>query len=256
MRLPITLFLMCASFSFANEQTAYLDLLKKYPNTLGPLGDASKGEIQIITDPLQMEKIEKSCATKVGIVAEDKYWIWLNDPVKFPSGKEGVYRRILWVKSLTGPSGVAVIPVLPNGKIVLNRNYRHATRSWEYELPRGGINPQESPEAAARREVKEETGMLLAGLDWLGEMAVDTGLTSTVAPVYLARVVKQETPMPEESEAIDSIDAFSLAEIKNGLKQGYLEVKTEKGKSEKIPLRESFLSFALLQAEIRGLIHE
>ncbi len=137
-------------------------------------GDALKGEIEIVKDPDQIAAIEelqfqrllkkglgKEMArewARTGIVAEDAYWIWLRDPVRFPTGTMGTYGRIIWKSQLNGPVGVAVMPILPDGKIALNLNFRHATRSWEWELPRGARNEGESIEEAAQRELNEETG--------------------------------------------------------------------------------------------------
>lgn len=236
--------------SALDEYFTYLDT---YPAALGPMGNAENGEIEIIRDPVKIAEIEQLMGRRVGIFAKDKYWIWLNDAVKFPNGKYGIYGRILWIASLDKAAGIAVMPLLPNGKIPLNRNYRHATRSWEYELPRGRVESGENIYAAAEREVKEETGMVLNTLHLLGNMAIDTGVTSTVAPIFLAQVKSEESAAPDESEAIAAIEAFSVAEIKQGLVDGYLTAMID-GKSCKIPLRDPFLAFALLQAELQSLL--
>lgn len=230
---------------------AYLQFLQENP-LLGPLGDVSKGEIQISKDVKQMSQLEASMGRIVGIVARDNYWIWVNDPVIFPSGKAGVYGRLLWVNSLKGFAGVAVMPILPDGRIVLNRNYRHATRSWEYELPRGCTAKNETMEAAARREVQEETGMILDELIFLGNMAPDSGLTNTIVPIFCAKVKAQENATPEDSEAIAGIEAFTLVELQEGYVKGYIS-KTIGDEVQQIPLRDPFLAFALLQASFRHI---
>jgi 8-oxo-dGTP pyrophosphatase MutT (NUDIX family) len=53
-----------------------------------------------------------------------------------------------------------VLPVLPSGQIILVLNFRHPTRSWKLELPRGGMQSGETQEEAALRELKEETGFI------------------------------------------------------------------------------------------------
>ena len=229
---------------------AYFDYLDQYPKTLAFLGDANQGEIEIILDEQKIADIQKKMNRKVGIVAEDNYWLWINDAVKFPNGKYGVYGRLLWRQSLTGATGVAVMAILPNGKIVLNRNFRHATRSWEYELPRGAVGIGERMEDAAMREVKEETGMVVDQLQLLGNMATDSGVTNAVIPVFLAKVVAQEEAQPEDSEAIAAIESFSVEELKRGFVDGYLSVKVN-GEMRNIPLRDPFLAFALFQADLR-----
>jgi ADP-ribose pyrophosphatase len=128
----------------------------------------------------------------------------------------------MWQQALRGLTGVAVMVVLPDGRIVLNRNYRHATRSWEYELPRGASEPGETIEAVALREVKEETGMVIDQLILLGEIAPDTGMVNAVVPVVMAKLMSQEEAAPEDSEAIAGIEAFTVKELKQGYIEGYL----------------------------------
>jgi ADP-ribose pyrophosphatase len=226
----------------------YLDLIQQYPHLVQPLGDSSKGEIEILTDPEKMAAIEKSSSRDVGIIGRDKYWIWINDACRFPSGHEGIYARILWVKSLTGPAGVAVMPVLPDGKIVLNCNYRHATRSWEIELPRGGINAGETAESAAKREALEETGMVVDALVQAGEVPPDSGVVTSVVPVFIAKVVKKESANQEETEAIEEILALTKEEIKAAFVRGYYLCKI-RGEEKKVAFRDPFLSYALLLSE-------
>jgi ADP-ribose diphosphatase len=225
-----------------------------------PNGNYLEGEIEIVTDPAriaQIQKIQESRLlqkgytaeqaaeySRIGIVSEDTYWIWLRDAVLFPKGVPGTYDRLLWKK----PGGVAVLPLFPDGRIALVLNYRHATRSWELELPRGMPKPEETKEEAALRELKEETGLIASSVTYLGEMAPDTGVISSVVPIYLAKITAQDASQPDYSEAIANIVTLSKEELKQGLLQGFLEVPL-KGK---IPLRDGFLTFALYQAELRS----
>jgi ADP-ribose pyrophosphatase len=229
----------------------YLQLLEKYPSTLGPNGDADKGEIEVIVDPLQMWEIERLTKRTVGIVAEDTYWSWINDAVLFPGRKPGVYGRIVWNKALDGVAGVAVMPILPDGRIALNCNYRHATRSWEYELPRGVRNKNEKIEDAAKREAQEETGLELEKLDFVGIMPPDSGLTNSLVPLFIAKVTKEGQANPEDSEAITSVDAFTVEELKQGFKQGFLIHTNKDGSKSKVPCRDPFLAFVVLQMIVK-----
>lgn len=233
-------------------------------------GNYKNGEIEIVLDPSEIEKIQKvqesrllkkgftseqaAEFSRIGIVNEDQYWIWLRDAVLFPKGIPGTYDRLIWKSELNkGVPGVAVLPVLPSGKIVLNLNYRHATRSWELELPRGIINVNETCEEAAFRELKEETGLVASNIEFLGNIAPDSGALSSIMPVFIGKISSREDSNTEYSEAIADVIAFTKEELREGLIQGYLEVEIQ-GKKRQVPLRDSFLTFALYQAEIRKLI--
>lgn len=249
--------LWCSFFPFpieAGESTRqeYLHLVNRFPLLLSSQGDAAKGEIQVVLDPQKMAMIEKSTGREVGVVMQDKYWLWVNDACIFPSGHEGVYGRILWVNSLTSCPGVAVMPILPDGKVALNCNFRHATRSWEIELPRGGVNVGETVEAAAKRETLEETGLVVNDLILLGELATDTGLTGTVVPIYAANVVERQDSHHEASEAIEKILFLSIAEIKQAFLQGTYTCMV-RGEEKQIPFRDAFLAYAILQYELAAL---
>lgn len=257
--LRLTLFLLCLGFQVfgvegsKNNLTTYFELLDSYPVALGPKGNWQDGEIEIVRDIEGVEKAKKATGRQVGVVAQDKYWLWVNDAVRFPGGNYGVYGRFLWNQSLHGTTGVAVMALLDDNRIVLNCNYRHATRCWELELPRGASMNGEIPLDTARREVKEETGMVIDQLIKLGEMATDTGVTNAVVPIFYARVIRQEQANPEESEAIEGIIAFSVAEVLKGISQGDMSVPIN-GKTRLVKLRDPFLTFAILQAQLKGLI--
>lgn len=225
----------------------YFELVKQYPQLVLPRGDASEGEIEILLDEEQMALAEKRLGRDVGVVKEDKYWIWVNDACRFPSGALGVYGRILWVRGLESPQlGVVVVPMTAEGKIVLNCNFRHSTRSWEVELPRGLVNPGETAEDAAKREASEETGRSIAELRLLGEIPPDTGVLSVVVPVFVAQVAGVEAQAQEESEAIETILELSIEEITKAFADGYYECNL-RGQQRRVPFRDPFLAYALLR---------
>ena len=59
---------------------------------------------------------------------------------------------------ITHSGSVVVLPVLPDGRVLLIRQYRHAARQFLWELVAGRIDEGESPRKAAARELIEETG--------------------------------------------------------------------------------------------------
>lgn len=95
--------------------------------------------------------------------------------------------------------------------------------------------------------------MIADSITFLGEVMTDSGVTGAPTPVYLARISEKGNAEREESEAIAGIIALSLEEIKAGLAQGHLEVPLN-GMNRIVPIRDSFLTFAILQAEIRKIL--
>jgi ADP-ribose pyrophosphatase len=271
----IYFFLLLPLIGIANEATRqkdsslqeYLEFLEE--NCIEVCGDYKKGEIEIVTDIGMIKSIqerqrkkmlaegfsqnESINASNIGVVYEDSYWMWVRDAVIFPSGVKGTYNRMLWKSNISGFAGVAVLPILPDGRVVLNLNYRHATRSWELELPRGKRDNNETAEQTAIRELQEETGLRVSEQIFLGEITPDTGVLASVIPVYAGKVRANGKTERSVSEAIHSNPVYTLAELKQGGKQGYIEVDM-KNKKTKVKLSDAFLFYALFQAEIRGLL--
>ncbi len=232
----------------------YLEIIREYPLLVSELGDAKKGEIEILIAPEKMAEIETKTGRDVGLIKKDKFWTFINDAVRFPSGAEGVYSRIIWNKALKDPKtvGVCVMPFIEGKGIVLNCNYRHATRSWELELPRGGVNENESLEDAARRETLEETGKVVKELTLLGSMTPDSGVVSTVVPIYHAKVEGSQANAPESSEAIEEIIVLTHAELRKALVDGYYVCKI-RGETKRVHCRDPFLTYAILMCISKGL---
>ena len=64
------------------------------------------------------------------------------------------------------PNAVVIILTDESGELILvNREYRMAMAQWIYNFPAGLIDPGESPEESARRELREETGLRIVRID-------------------------------------------------------------------------------------------
>lgn len=240
------LFLLCScSGLLANDasRNEYLSLIRTSPEIVTPRGNAAKGEIEIVLDPDKMLAIELATGRDVGVLKSDSYWIWINDACRFPDGREGVIGRIL-SKSLQRYPGAAVLPMLSDGKCVLNCEFRHSTRQWELEMPRGGLKRGESVEEAARREVREETGFVLDRLTRLGEVTGDSGVTGMLITIFKGSVTDALPPERESSEAINQVLKLSIPEIKAAFLRGYVECMIE-GETKRVYARDPFLAYAL-----------
>lgn len=70
---------------------------------------------------------------------------------------------------LESPDWVNVLPITDDGHVLLVAQYRHGTNMVSLETPGGLIEPGEAPEAAAARELREETGYTARSFRVLGE---------------------------------------------------------------------------------------
>ena len=74
------------------------------------------------------------------------------DMVRLPNGKEAS-REVV-----EHPGAVAIVPVLPDGRILLVRQFRHPVGQILLEIPAGKLDAGEDPDVCAVRELEEETG--------------------------------------------------------------------------------------------------
>jgi ADP-ribose pyrophosphatase len=103
------------------------------------------------------------------------------------------------------PGGAAVLPLLPDGQILLLRQFRPAAAGLVWEIPAGRLEPGESPESCAARELAEEAGYRAGSLEKLGTMLTAVGFCDEVLHIYLARDLEPVPQAPEEDEFIERV---------------------------------------------------
>jgi ADP-ribose diphosphatase len=103
-----------------------------------------------------------------------------------------------------GPT-VAILAVDQEDYVTFVRQPREAVRRELLELPAGGMDDDESPLAAARRELAEETG--LHGGDWseLASFFTSPGFADELMHLFLAEGVQAGAPAPREDEKIEIV---------------------------------------------------
>lgn len=150
-------------------------------------GDHHKGEIEI---------------EQVVPLFHNRYIDVYNDSVIFPSGYYGTYFRI----GSPADRSVAVLPVTSDGEVILIKTFRHGVRGWGYEVPKGGVDKGETCEAAARRELLEETGYQCDALGYIGAYSMTPDIVGGRLHCYLARnCVQVGKGNAEVSEAIAGV---------------------------------------------------
>ena len=103
---------------------------------------------------------------------------------------------------------VVIVPILPDGRLVLERIYRHPYRRWLLEFPAGGIEPGEDPLAAAARELGEETGYHAHQLTRLGTIEAMPGLLRMRLTYVLAEDLR-----PGATQALEAMEMLEIVEV-------------------------------------------
>jgi ADP-ribose pyrophosphatase len=122
---------------------------------------------------------------------------------------------------ITHPGSVVVLPLMNDGKILMIRQYRHATRQFLWELVAGRIDEGESVKKAAARELKEETGYAANRFTEFLDVFPTPGFLEERMHILLAEGLKPGEAEPEADEKIIS-RSFSLEELKRMMKMGKL----------------------------------
>ena len=139
---------------------------------------------------------EKTIRTK--IVYKGTFLTLNNDKVLLPNGNISTRE---WIKH---PGAVCCIPILPDGKIGLIKQYRYAVKRQMIEIPAGKLDQNEIPERCALRELEEETGYKADKLTFLANIHPAIGFTDEKMWLYLAEnLVKTE-------QNLDSDEFLSL----------------------------------------------
>jgi len=131
----------------------------------------------------------------------DNPWIRVEeDQVINPKGGKGIYGRVIF-KHLA----IAVVPlefVDSEPYIYLVRQFRYTLEDYSWEIPMGGGAKTEEPLEAAKRELKEETGLTAGRYEQIAKIHTSNSITDETAIIYLAQELQQGEMEPEDTEDI------------------------------------------------------
>jgi ADP-ribose pyrophosphatase len=117
------------------------------------------------------------------------------------------------------PGSVVVLPVLPDGRIVLIRQYRHSVEQYLWELVAGRRDGEESFVAGARRELQEETGYAAGKMKRLLDLFPSPGFLRENMAIFLATGLKKGEASPEPDEKITQT-IVTLREAEKWIRNG------------------------------------
>ena len=158
------------------------------------------------------------------ISGEDIYGgIFLNmkrDKVSLPDGQEAVREY------LTHPGAVAIIAILADGRVLLERQYRYPIAKVCMEIPAGKLDLDEDPLLCAKRELEEETGYTAKKWSYIRRIHPVISYSTEFIDIYLAEELESGKSKLDEEEFLD-VFAAPLEEIIGWVEQGVItDVKT------------------------------
>jgi ADP-ribose pyrophosphatase len=203
-------------------------MMKEYPALFRNTGEM--GEIKIITNPKQIKVEQKRIREElrkkgspaswieIGLLSEDQ-WFWVvRDMVEFPDGKIGGYIRFINRMSNEAGGFNVILMCVQNNKVLMIRKYRHETRSWSWEFPRGFGEAGLTAEENAQKELQEEIGAKATQLTLLANAAEQKGGTA----VFYAEIAPEQKITLDVGEGIASYRWVSQPELDDLVSQGKL----------------------------------
>lgn len=139
--------------------------------------------------------------------------VW-HDEVDRPDGSSGIYGTVHFANVAVG-----VVVIDADDRVLLVGQHRYPLDRYSWEIPEGGVPPNETPEAGGRRELLEETGVTADEWRELLRFDLSNSVTDETGVVFAARAVSHGTATPDPSEELSTrwvAFADALAMIESG----------------------------------------
>jgi ADP-ribose pyrophosphatase len=152
---------------------------------------------------------------KTEVLYQGKVFRLQRDTVIEPGGVEAERDIIVH------PGSVVVLPIFKDGRVLLIRQYRHSVGEFLWELVAGRKEPNETPAAAAWRELVEETGYTAKRLRKLMRVVPTPGFVNEWMWIFAAEGLTEGAAHPEEDEKITP-RIFTLKQAEKMIERGTL----------------------------------
>lgn len=143
------------------------------------------------------------------------------DRVRLPDGSESAREYVVH------PGAATMIPIFPDQRVLIERQYRYPVGRTMIEMPAGKIDPGETPIQTAKRELLEETGYRAAEWAFLTRLHPAIGFATEVMDLFLCRDLVHTDHAPDADEFLE-IEIVPLGWLVDELRAGRLtDVKTQ-----------------------------
>lgn len=137
----------------------------------------------------------------------------MRDRVRLPNGHSATREHIVH------PGAVMILPVLPSGRLLMERQFRYPLGCDFIEFPAGKRDPGEEPIETARRELLEETGYKAASWEYMASIHVAIAYSNERIDLYLAQDLSLDKPKLDDEEFMELLEvepAQALAWLREG----------------------------------------
>ena len=140
------------------------------------------------------------------------------DRVRLPNGALATREYVVH------PGAVLIVPILADGRLVLERQFRYPVGRVMLEFPAGKIDPHEVPLATAQRELREEAGYAAESWRHLCTVHPEIGYSTEAIEIYLATGLSHVGAQLDDGEFLDIVlmaedellAAFDAGEVTDG----------------------------------------
>jgi ADP-ribose pyrophosphatase len=142
------------------------------------------------------------------------------DTVSLPDGQQAVREY------LTHPGAVAIVALLDDGRVLLERQYRYPIAKACIEIPAGKLDPHENPLLCAQRELSEETGYTAKKWSYIRRIHPVISYSTEFIDIYLAEGLVPGANHLDEEDCLD-VFAAPLEQLITWVEEGEItDVKT------------------------------
>jgi ADP-ribose pyrophosphatase len=169
--------------------------------------------------PESDQHLRESCISSEDAY-QGKFLKLKKDIVSLPDGKE-TFREYL-----IHPGAVAILPILDDGRILLERQFRYPVDQAIIEIPAGKLEIGEDPLICAQRELLEETGYTATAWKFLGRIHPVISYSTEFIDIYQATGLSSGERCLDDGEFLD-VFAASIDEMHQWIADGRItDVKT------------------------------
>jgi len=120
--------------------------------------------------------------------------------------------------TINHPGAAVILPITDKGNIILVNQFRPSLKKWLLELPAGTMEPGETPQACAERELEEETGYSSVNFSSLGQVTPLAGFCDEIQYLFVAKNLVHTSRFTCDDDEIIEVIEISVNELEEKIR--------------------------------------